>query len=77
MEMNQEQYNKLLLRFALELKEVGVTEDMLKIIAARTDRAPNAASACAEESTDRFTYRHNGFMVEAERTVKIVVKTCK
>ena len=77
MKMNKEEYEKLLLRFALELHEVGVTEDMLKIISARCDRAPNAASACAEETTDSFTYRHNGYLIEAVRTVKLVVKTCK
>ena len=77
MKMNKEEYEKLLLRFALELSEVGVTEDMLKIIAARVDRAPNAVSACSEEATDRFTYRHNGYLIEAERTVKLVVKKCK
>ena len=75
--MNKEEYEKLLLRFALELSEVGVTEDMLKIIAARCERAPNAASVCAEEETDRFVYRHNGYTVEAKRTVTLTVKTCK
>ncbi len=77
MEMNKEDYERLMKRFALELAEVGVTEDMLKIITARLERAPNAASVCSEENTDRFTYRHNGYMIEAERTVKLVVKKCK
>jgi hypothetical protein len=76
MEMNKENYEKLLLRFALELSEVGVTEDMLKIITARCDRAPNATSACAEETTDRFVYRHNGYIIEAVRTVNLTVKKC-
>ena len=77
MKMNKEEYERLLKRFALELSEVGVTDDMLKIIIARCERAPNAASACADETTDRFTYRHNGYLIEAERTVKLVVKSCK
>jgi len=77
MKMNKEEFEKLILRFALELSEVGVTEDMLKILSARCERAPNAASASAEENTDRFVYRHNGFIIEAERTVKLVVKKCK
>tara|TARA_B100000282_G_C31290858_1_gene290980 strand:+ start:162 stop:395 length:234 start_codon:yes stop_codon:yes gene_type:complete len=77
MKMNKEEYEKLLLRFRLELSEVGVTEDMLKIISAICDRSPNAASACADELTDKFSYRHKGYLIEAERTVKLVVKRCK
>jgi len=76
MEMSKENYEKLLLRFALELSEVGVTGDMLKIITARCTRTPNAASACAEETTDRFVYRHNGYLIEAIRTVNLTVKKC-
>ena len=76
MEMNKETYNKLLKRFALELSEVGVTDDMLKIIGDRVARAPNCASACSEEVTDRFTYRHDGYLIEATRTVNLTVKKC-
>tara|TARA_A100001011_G_C13586220_1_gene546395 strand:+ start:123 stop:356 length:234 start_codon:yes stop_codon:yes gene_type:complete len=77
MKMNKEEYEKLLKRFALELSEVGVTDDMIKIVDARIERAPNASSACSEENTDQFTYRHNGYTIEAQRTVKLVVKKCK
>ena len=65
MKMNKEEYERLLKRFALELSEVGVTDDMVKIITARFERTPNAASACSDEITDRFTYRHNGYLIEA------------
>ena len=77
MEMNRENYDRLLKRFALELSEVGVTEDMLKIVEAQCERAPNVVSASAEECTDRFTYRHNGYLIEAQTTTKLVVKKCK
>ena len=76
MEMNKETYNKLLKRFALELSEVGVTDDMLKIIADRITRTPNCASSCSDEVTDRFSYRHNGYLIEATRNVNLTVKKC-
>ena len=75
--MNKEEYEKLLKRFALELSEVGVTNSMIEIISAQMDRAPNLVSASSDESTDRFTYRHGGYMIEATRTVSLVVKKCK
>ena len=75
--MNKEEYEKLLKRFALELSEVGVTEDMLKIIEAQLNRSPNAVSSGTDETTDRFIYRHGGFMIEAKRTVCLTVKKCK
>ena len=77
MKMNNEEYEKLLKRFGLELSEVGVTDNMLEIIAAQTSRAPNIASASSEEVTDRFVYRHAGYTIEACRTVSLVVKKCK
>ena len=76
MKMNKEEYERLLKRFALELSEVGVSDDLIKIIEAQIERAPNVATASAESKTDRFTYRHGGYMIEAERTVKLTVKKC-
>ena len=76
MEMHKEKYEELLLRFAKELHDVGVTEDMQKIIKSQCDRTPNVISASSDETTDRFTYRHDGYMVEAVRTVTLVVKKC-
>ena len=75
--MNKEKFEELMLRFAKELHDVGVTENMKKIIEAQYTNRPNLANPCTEEVTDRFTYRHGGYMVEAVRTVKIVLKTCK
>ena len=75
--MNKEEYERLMKRFALELSEVGVTDNMIEIIKDKCDRAPNIISAESKETTDRFTYRHGGYMIEATRTVNIVVKTCK
>ena len=77
MKMHKEEYEKLLLRFALEIDEIGVTENMLKLIADSLKRSPHLSSTCADETTDRFVYRHKGYIIEAKRTVTIVVKTCK
>tara|TARA_Y100000593_G_scaffold93971_1_gene190882 strand:+ start:1750 stop:1983 length:234 start_codon:yes stop_codon:yes gene_type:complete len=77
MKMHKEEYEKLLKRFALELSEVGVTEDMLKIVKAQLDRSPNAVSSGTNETTDQFVYRHGGYMIEATQTVNLVVKKCK
>lgn len=77
MKMHKENYEDLLLRFAKELNDVGVTDDMKKIVEAQYTRTPNLANTNTEEITDRFTYRHDGYMIEAVRTVKLTVKKCK
>tara|TARA_Y100000817_G_scaffold300782_1_gene280157 strand:+ start:172 stop:405 length:234 start_codon:yes stop_codon:yes gene_type:complete len=77
MEMHKEKYEELLRRFAQELHEVGVSENLQGLIKDQGDRTPNVIAASAEETTDRFTYRHGGYMIEAVRTVKLVVKTTK
>ncbi len=77
MKMNKEEYEKLLKRFALEISEVGVTNDIVELVTNQIDRTPNVASASSESVTDRFIYRHAGYMIEAERQVKLVVKVCK
>jgi len=77
MKMHKEEYEKLLLRFALELSEVGVTKEMLEVIAAQCERAPNVSSAHADEETNRFVYRHAGYMIEASCKVELKVKKCK
>jgi hypothetical protein len=76
-QMHKEKYEELLRRFSQELHEVGVTGGLRDLITDQCDRTPNAASATADEVTDRFTYRHEGYMVEAVRMVKLVVKKCK
>ena len=77
MKMNKEKYEELLRRFSQELHEVGVTDDLLALVKAKIDRAPNIVGSSDEETTNRFTYRHAGYLIEAERTVKLVVKKCK
>jgi len=77
MKMHKEEYSKLLKRFALEISEVGATDDMIKVIEAQMSRAPNTPSASSEEVTDRFVYRHAGYLIEAVCTVELRVKKCK
>ena len=77
MEMHKEKYEELLRRFSQELYEVGVSDNLKGLIKDQGDRAPNVIVTSAEETTDRFTYRHEGYMIEAVRTVKLVVKTTK
>lgn len=76
MKMNREKYEELLRRFSQELHEVGVTGNMRDLISDQCERAPNVSTAQTEEVTDRFTYRHDGYMVEAVRIVKLIVKKC-
>jgi hypothetical protein len=77
MEMHAKKYEELLLRFALELNEVGVTDEMLSLIKAQFERAPNIISTSTDETVARFTYRHNGYIIEAKQNVELVVKKCK
>jgi len=77
MKMHKEKYEELLLRFAKELHDVGVTEDMKKIVESQYTRTPNLSNPGTEEVTDRFSYHHNGYMIEAVRTVKLSVKKSK
>ena len=77
MEIHKEKYEELLRRFCQELHEVGVSENLKGLIQDQGNRTPNVIVTSAEETTDRFTYRHEGYMIEAVRTVKLVVKTTK
>jgi len=77
MKLHKEEYEKLMKRFALELSEVGVTENMIKMVEAVLSRSPNITSDSESEIISRFTYRHNGYLIEAKQTVELVVKTCK
>ena len=76
MKMHKETYEDLLLRFAKELHDVGVTENMKKLVESQYTRTPNLSNPGSEEVTDRFIYRHDGYMIEAVRTVKLTVKKC-
>tara|TARA_R100000664_G_scaffold34235_1_gene55461 strand:+ start:6318 stop:6551 length:234 start_codon:yes stop_codon:yes gene_type:complete len=72
--MHKEKYEELLLRFAKELHDVGVTENMKKIVESQYTNRPNLSNPHTEEVTDRFSYRHNGYMIEAVRSVKLTLK---
>ena len=74
--MNSEKYRELMLRFAKELHDVGVTDDMLVAVKDQCDRHQNAASTSSDAITDRFVYRHDGYMIEAVRSVKLIAKKC-
>ena len=74
MKMHKEKYEELLRRFSQELHDVGVTGGLRDLITDQCDRIPNTVSASADVVTDRFTYRHDGYMIEAVRMVKLVVK---
>ena len=75
--MNKDMYTELMLRFAKELHDVGVTEDMRKIVEAQYSRTPNIGSSESNENVRKFCYRHNGYEIEAIQNVKLVVKKCK
>jgi len=75
--MHKEKYEELVRRFTQELHEVGVTGSLRDLITDQYERTPNTVSASVDEVTDRFTYRHDGYMIEAVRMVKLVVKKCK
>ena len=77
MKMNQEKYKDLMLRFAKEMHEVGVTENMQKIVDAQIERTPNTVSAGVEDTTRKFYYQHAGYSIEAVQSVKLTLKICK
>tara|TARA_X000001388_G_scaffold17135_1_gene10592 strand:+ start:188 stop:421 length:234 start_codon:yes stop_codon:yes gene_type:complete len=77
MKMHKEEYEKLLVRFATELAEVGVTPNQLELIRDTLLRAPNVASANQSETVADFHYKHNGYMIQAKKTIEIMVKKCK
>ena len=77
MNMNKEQYEDLMLRFAKELHEVGVSEDMKKVVEDRYTRTPNLAGVDHQEIVRKFYYQHDGYSIEAVQTVKLTIKKCK
>ena len=77
MQMHKEKYEELLRRFSQELHDVGVSDNLLELVKAKFERTPNVVAAGDEETTERFTYRHGGYMIEAVRNVKLVVKKAK
>ena len=77
MEMSRDRYKDLMLRFAKELSEVGVTEDMTKRAHSSFDRTPNLAGFNTHEDVRKFYYRFDGYIIEAVQTVTINVKKSK
>ncbi len=75
--MNKDTYRDLLLRFAKELDDVGVTEDIIGLVSDQYERTPNASSCVAEKDVSRFIYSHNGYKIEATQNIKLVVKKCQ
>ena len=74
--MHNEKYQDLLLRFAKELHDVGVSEGMKKIAEDQYTRTPNIASVSTQEDIKKFCYRHDGYVIEAVQNVKLVIRKC-
>jgi len=72
--MNKDAYEDLLLRFAKELNDVGVTIGMKEVLSDNYNRVPNIASVSTDRNVKRFLYRHNGFEIEAVQNIKVVIK---
>ena len=72
--MNKEKYEDLMLRFAKELHDVGVTEKLRCLVSDQYEAHPNVISAGSEEVVRKFIYRYDGYSIEANQTVKLVVK---
>jgi hypothetical protein len=75
--MNKEKYEELILRFAKELHDVGVTENMRKIVEDQYTRVPNIASSEANENVKKFCYRYDGYEIQAIQNVKLIIKKAK
>ena len=77
MKMNKEKYEELMLRFAKELHDVGVTENMKKLVEAQYTRTPNLSNPNTEEEVRKFTYRHDGYEIQAIQNIKLTIRKCK
>lgn len=75
--MNKEKYKDLMLRFAKEMHDVGVTDSMKEVIEAQYNRTPNLVGCRSEEAVRKFVYRHNGYEIEAVQSVTLSLKKCK
>ena len=77
MDMHKKKYEELMLRFAKELNDVGVTENMFQDARDTLARTPNLAAYGGQEDVEKFTYRHDGYMIEAVQVIHLSVKKCK
>ena len=75
--MHKEKYEELMLRFALELHQVGVNDYVKGLVEDSITKSPNVVLATGEDITRRFTYRYDGYMIQAEQRVTLTVKKCK
>jgi len=75
--MHDEKYKDLMLRFAKELHDVGVRDELKKLVEDSYNRTPNISGIEREETTRKFYYQHKGYSIEAAQTVKLTVKKCK
>jgi uncharacterized radical SAM superfamily Fe-S cluster-containing enzyme len=75
--MNNEKYEELILRFAKELHDVGVTDDMKKRVQDSYERTPNIAGISVNDVIKKVYYHHDGYAIEAKCTVELSVKTAK
>jgi len=76
-EMSKEKYEDLMLRFAKELNDVGVTDNMIKLAHDSFKRTPNLVGYKGNDDVRKFHYRHDGYIIEAIQTITLVVKKCK
>ena len=74
--MNSDVYKDLMLRFAKELHDVGVSDGLKGVVEDRYTSTPNIVGVSKDENTRKFTYRHNGYEIEAVQNVKLTVKKC-
>jgi len=75
--MNKEKYEELMRRFAQELHEVGVTEEMKGLAQDSLSRTPNLATYTGEDTIRKFYYLHDGYTIEATRVVTLIMRKCK
>lgn len=75
--MHSKKYEELMLRFAQELHEVGVTDTMKGLIQDQYEQHPNVISvSTGPQTVSRFTYRHNGYLIEATKKIELTIKKC-
>lgn len=72
--MNDKKFEELMLRFAKELHDVGVTQGLREHVEAQYKRHPNTAACAADQVTDRFEYRFGDYLIEARRTVDLKLR---
>ena len=72
---NREKYLELMRKFSQELHEVGVTETMKGLISDQCEQHPNVIStSTGPQLVAKFTYQHDGYLIEARNIVELVVK---